>query len=150
MPMCNSIEHSDNYSDTSGSLWQFKREEQAKENNGNLSIVSTENWSSFKYKSNLIGTISNEGRKNEVKMAVLLKFLSNFWRSLEMQLINCKVELSLTWNKTWIFSNVANDSNFAITDTKLYVPFVTLKTKDNGKLSKSLTQGFKGPVYWNE
>ena len=43
MPMCNSIEHSDNYSDTSGSLWQFKREEQAKENNGNLSIVSTEN-----------------------------------------------------------------------------------------------------------
>ena len=126
MPMCNSIEHSDNYSDTSGSLWQFKREKQAKENNGNLSIVSTENWSSFKYKSNLIGTISNEGRKN------------------------CKVELSLTWNKTWIFSNVANDSNFAITDIKLYVPFVTLKTKDNGKLSKSLTQGFKGPVYWNE
>ena len=64
MPMYNLIEYSDNYSDTSGSLWQFKRDEQPKENNGNLSDVSTDNSSSFKYKSNFIGTIPNGGRKN--------------------------------------------------------------------------------------
>ena len=88
MPMYNLIEYSDNYSDTSGSLWQFKRDEQPKENNGNLSDVSTDNSSSFKYKSNFIGTIPNGGRKNGVKIAIALKYLSKFWRSLEMPLIN--------------------------------------------------------------
>ena len=63
MPMYNLIEYSDNYSDTSGSLWQFKRDEPPKENNGNISNVSTDNSSSFKYKSNFIGTIPNDGRK---------------------------------------------------------------------------------------
>ena len=92
MPMYNLIEYSNNYSDTSGSLWQFKRDKQPKENNGNLSDVSTDK----KYKSNLIGTIPNGGRKNGVKIAVPLKYLSNFWRSLEMPLINCRVEFSLT------------------------------------------------------
>ena len=78
MPMYNLIEYSDNYSDTSGSLWQFKRDEQPKENNGNISNVSTDNSSSFKYKSNFIGTIPNGGRKNGVKIAVPLKYFSNF------------------------------------------------------------------------
>ena len=150
MPMYNLIEYSDNYSDTSGSLWQFKRDEQPKENNGNLSDVSTDNSSSFKYKSNLIGTIPNGGRKNGIKLAVPLKHLSNFWRSLEMPLINCKVELLLTWNKSCILSSVADDSPFSITDIKLYVPVVTLETEDNAKLSKLLTERFKTPVYWNE
>ena len=72
MLMCNLIEYNDNYSDTSRSLWQFKRDEQPKENNGNLSDVSTDNSSSFKYKSNLIGTIPNGGRKNGVKITVPL------------------------------------------------------------------------------
>ena len=56
MPMYNLIEYSDNYSDTSGSLWQFKRDEPPKENNGNISNVSTDNSSSFRYKSNFVGT----------------------------------------------------------------------------------------------
>ena len=150
MLMYNLIEYSDNYSETFGSLWQFKRDEQPKENNRNLSDVSTDNSSSFKYKSNLIGTIPNGGRKNGIKIAVPLKHLSNFWRSLEMPLINCKVELSLTWNKSCILSSVADDSPFSITDTKLYVPVVTLETEDNAKSSKLLTEGFKAPVYWNE
>ena len=150
MPMCNLIQYSDNYSDTSGSLWQFKRDEQPKENNGEISDVSTDNSSSFKYKSDFIGTIPNGGRKNGVKIAVPLKYLSNFWRSLEMPLINCKVELSLSCNKSCILSSVANDSTFEITDTKLYVPVVTLKTEDNAKLSKLLSEGFKRPIYWNE
>ena len=63
--MYNLIEYSDNYSDTSGRLWQFKKEEQPKENNGNLSDISTDNSSSFKYKSNVIGIIPNGGRKME-------------------------------------------------------------------------------------
>ena len=46
---------------------------------------------SFKYKANLIGNTENNGTKNKVKVFVLLKYLSKFWRSLEMQLINCKV-----------------------------------------------------------
>ena len=67
-----------------------------------------------------------------------------------MPLINCKVELSLEWYKNCILSSVANDSTFEITDTKLYVPVVTLKTEDNAKLSKLLSEGFKRPIYWNE
>ena len=86
----------------------------------------------------------------QTKIAVPLQYLSNFWRSLEMPLIICKVELSLTWNKNCILSSVANDSTFEITDTKFYVPVVTLKTDDNTKLSKLLSKGFKRPIYSNE
>ena len=67
-----------------------------------------------------------------------------------MPLINCKVEFSLTWNKNCILSSVVDDSTFAITDAKLYVPVVTLKTEDNTKLSKLLSKGFKRPIHWNE
>ena len=76
--------------------------------------------------------------------------MSNFWRLLKMPLINCKVELPLTWNENCILSSVADNSTFAITDTKLYVPVVTLKIEDNTKLSKLLSNGFKRPVYRNE
>ena len=90
MPMYNLIEYSDNYSDTSGSLWQFKRDEI--EGDVDLTVNAQHipnNSSSFKYKSSFITN------RNGVKIAVPLKYLSNFWRSLEMPLINCKVELSL-------------------------------------------------------
>ena len=56
----------------------------------------------------------------------------------------------MTWNKNCILSSVGNDSTFAITDVKFYVPVVTLKTEDNTKLSKLLSEGFKRPIYWNE
>ena len=144
MPMYNLIEYSDNYSDTSGSLWNFKRDEII----GNINLTNN-NSSSFKYKSNLIGNADADetNRKKEgVKIVVLLKYLSNFWRSL----INCKVELSLRWYENCILSNVAGNSTFEITDAKLYVPIVTLKTKDNAKLSKLLTEGFKRSVFWIE
>ena len=115
MPMYNLIEYSDNYSDTSGSLWQFKRDEII----NNADVTNDDNAPSFKYKANLIGNTENNGTKNGVKIAVPLKYLSNFWRSLETPLINCKVEFSLTWNKNCILSSVADDSTFAITDAKL-------------------------------
>ena len=99
MPMYNLIEYSDNYFDTSASLWQFKRDKQPKENNGELSDLIADSSSSFRYKSNPIDSLRNGGRKNGVKIAVPVKYFSNFWISLEMSLISCKVELSLTWNQ---------------------------------------------------
>ena len=74
MPMYNLIEYSDNYSDTSGSLWNFKRDEIINDED----VTNDDNASSFKYKANLIGNTENNGRKNRVKITVPLKYLSNF------------------------------------------------------------------------
>ena len=139
------MEYSDNYSDTSGSLWQLKRDEIGGDNDLTVDAQHIpNNSSSFKYKSSFITN------RNGVKIAVPLKYLSNFWRSLEMPLINCKVELSLKWYENCILSSAGTAATFAITDTKLYVPVVTLKTEDNAKLSKLLNKGFKRSVYWNK
>ena len=153
MPMYNLIEHSDNYSDTWGSLWQFKRDEQPINNNGAFINITAANSSSFLYKSNLIGDTDADGtnrKKEGVKIVVPLKYLSNFWRSLEMPLINCKVKFSLKWYEKCILSTSGTAATFKITDTKLHVPVLTLKTEDNTKLSKLLSKGFKRPIYWNE
>ena len=145
MPMYNLIEYSDNYFDTSESLWQFKRDEI--EGNVDLTVNAQHipnNSSSFKYKSSFITN------RNGVKIVVPLKYLSNSWRLLEMPLINCKVELSLKWYENCMLSNLFEDSTFTITDAKLYVPIITLSAEDSAKLSKLLTAGFKRPVYWNK
>ena len=76
MPMYNLIEYIDNYSDTSGSIWQFKRDEII----NNADVTNDNNAPSFKCKANLIGNTENNGRKNGVKIAVPLKYLGNFWR----------------------------------------------------------------------
>ena len=138
MPTYNLIEYSDNYSDASGSLWQFKRDEI--EGNVDLSVDDNHipnNSSSYKYKSSFITD------RNDVKIAVPLKYLSNFWRSLEISLI--KVELSLSRNENCILTSLDGNSSFTITDAKLYVPVVSLTIKDNAKLTKSLSEGFKAP-----
>ena len=124
--MYNLIEYSDNYSDTSGSLWQFKRDEQNM-NNGNLAGVTTDDLTSFKYKSSFSKSLTadDNGLLKNVKIAVLLKYLSNFWRYLEIPLINCKTHLELNWSKDCVMSTIA-DTTFKITNTKLYVPVVTL------------------------
>ena len=109
--MYNFIKYSDNYSDTSGSLWQFKRDEIGGDDDLTVDAqYIPNNSSSFKYKSNFISD-------RNVKIAVPLKYLSNFWRSLEMPLINCKVELSLKWYENCILSRTGNTAIFAITDT---------------------------------
>ena len=121
MSMYNLIEYSDNYFGTSGILWQFKRDEI--EGDADLTVNAQHipnNSSSFRNKSSFVT------KKNGVKIVVPLKYLSNFQRSLEMPLINYKVELSLKWNET--------AATFTITDTKLYVPIVALKLEDNAKL----------------
>ena len=80
MPMYNLIEYSDNYSDTSGSLWNFKRDEI-------INNADVNNDNNSPYKASIIGNTENNGIKNGIKIAVPLKYLSNFWRSLEMPLI---------------------------------------------------------------
>ena len=143
--MYNLIEYSDNHSDTS-SLWQFKRDKQNM-NNGNPANVTTDVSTSFKYKSSFIkeSTAVNNNRVfKDVKIAVPLKYLSNFWRFLEIPLINCKIHLELNWTKDCVMSTIA-DTTFKVTNTKLYVPIVTLSSKDNVKLVKLLDEGFIRP-----
>ena len=67
-----------------------------------------------------------------------------------MPLINCKVELSLKWNENCISSIAGTAATFTITDTKLYVPVVTLKIEDNANLSKFLSEEFKRSIFWNK
>ena len=148
MPMYNLIEYSDNYSDTSGGLYGFKRDEIS----NNANVTNDDNSPSFKYKASGIGDTENNGTENGIKIAVPLKHLSSFWRSFEMRLINCKVELSLKCIEYYVLTTAANASNatFKITGAKLYVPIVTLSAEDNVKLVKQLNEGFKRPVYWNK
>ena len=77
---------------------------------------------------------------------VPLKYLSNFWRTVEMPLMNCEVSLILTWSSTCVITNSIGAGAFEITDTKLYVPVVTLSTQDNSKLLQQLKSGFKRVV----
>ena len=147
--MYNLIEYSDNYFDTAGSVWSFKWDE-IDDYEGN--VTNDDNVPSFKYKGSNIGNTEAGESKKEVKVAVRLKYLSNFWRSLEMSLINCKVELSLKWTENCVLTTAANANKaiFEITDAKLYVPIVTLSIEDNAKLSKLLGEGFKRSIYWNK
>ena len=121
-------------------------------NNGNPANFTTDDSSSFKYKSSSIkeSTAVNYKRVfKDVVIAVPIKYLSNFWRSLEMPLINCKIHLELNWSKDYVISTT-DEAAFKITNTKLYVPIVTLSSKDNVKLVKLLEEGFEKPAYWNE
>ena len=152
------IEYKDNYCDTSASLWDFKRDKIV----GNEDVTNDDNASSFKYKANLIGNTETNGTKKGVKIVVPLKYLSNFWRSLEMPLINCKVELSLNWIENCVLTSapIGNNANetvadsfkitFKITDARLYVPIITLWAEVNAILSKLLGGGFKRSIYWNK
>ena len=119
MPICNLIEYSDIYSDTSGSLWQLKRDE-VLAGNANLSINSSQ---SFKYKAAFLGKTADAVKNTnsslkEAKIVFPLKYLSNFGRSLEMPLINCKVYPEFDWIEDCILSSAGNTEKFAITDTK--------------------------------
>ena len=100
MPMYNLIEYSDNYQDSSATLYQYKRDEQPEANA--IADLTANNSSSFKHKVSLLGDPDVDGgiAKTSVKVVVPLKYLSNFFRSLEMPSINCKIKLNLTWKKS--------------------------------------------------
>ena len=143
--MHNLLEYSKNYNKTTGSLWNYYKDEPSNP----LSSDSE----SFKYKTSIQGNTYNIGAgqegmmqkvgrvgKNQIEVVIPLKHLSNFWRSLNVPLINCEVELILTWSKNCVLADMtvraAQGDNpaiaaplgleFQITDTKLYVPVVTL------------------------
>ena len=96
MPKYNLIEHSNNYTKTSGSLWQYYRDEP------NYSLANSE---SFKSKIKITGKAPAPGNKKDVEIMVPLKYLSNFWRTLKMHLINCEVNLLLTWSSTFVITD---------------------------------------------
>ena len=148
IPMYNLLEYSENYQDSTGSLYQFKRDEPP-DGNGNVANDTT----SLVYKSKLISG-TDDNNVNNVKLVVPLKYVSSFFRSLEMSLVNCKIDLELTWHKDFMISSVNAAAgqvvSFMITNTKLYIPVVTLSTKDNNNLTKQLNDGFKRTIYWNQ
>ena len=139
--MCNLIEYSDNYAKTTGNLWQYFRDEP----NDNLA-----NSESFKSKIKITGKTPTNNNVKDVEIMVPLKYLSNSWRTLEMPLINCEVNLIFTWSSTCVITNSNGAGTFAITDTKLYVPVVTLSTQENTKFLQQLKSGFKRVINWNK
>ena len=141
MPMYNLIEYSDNYAKSFRNLRQYYRDEP------NDSLTDSE---SFKYKIKVTGKTPVAGNEEDVEKMVLLKYLSNFWRTLEMPSINGEVNLILTWSSTCIITSFTGVGTFEITDTKLYVPAVTLSTQDNSKLLQQSKSGFKRVITWNK
>ena len=127
MSLYNLLEYSDNYAKTSGSLWQYYRDEP------NDNLADSE---SFKSKIKITRKTPNNGNQKYDEIRVPSKYLSEFWRTLEMPLI-------LIWSSTCVITNSTGAGIFAITDTKLYVPIVTLSTQDNSKLLQQLKSGFK-------
>ena len=102
MPMYNLIEYSDNYSKTSGSLWQYYKDEP----NDNLA-----NSESFKSKVKITGNTPADGNTKDVKIIVPLEYLRKFWRTLEMPLINCEVSLFLIWSSTCVITNSTGEGD---------------------------------------
>ena len=153
MSMYNLIEYSDKYQDSPATLYQYKRDEPPEDNA--VADLTADNSDSFKYKIKLLGNINlaadaaRVGRLN-VKVVVPLKYLSNFFRSLEMPLINCRVKLNLTWKKDCVLSTDAGNAVFIINDTKMYVPVVTLSKEDNKDFIEQQNKGFQRSIYWNE
>ena len=168
MPMHNLIEYSKYYRKTTGSLWNYYRDEpnSGTEENINYSIKDSK---SFNYKTSITGKLEgNNVEKDDVKIVVLLKYLSNFWRTPHMPLINCEVYLTLTWSENCVLTSKATreadpDANpavdeinnptnatFKITGTKLYVPIVTLSAENDNKLLEQLKTGFKRTIKWNK
>ena len=152
MPMYNLIEYSDNYAKTTGSLWQYCKDIPARNNNNEINEFTLVNTTdSFKFKAKITGQTEDDGTK-DVEIIVPLKYLSNFWRTLEMPLINCEVNLFSTWSSACVLisTNIPNQAGiFEITDTKLNVPVVALSTQENTKFFQQLKSGFKRVINWN-
>ena len=150
MPMYNLIEYSDNYQDLSATLYQYKRDEPPEDDA--VANLTADNSGSFEYKVSLLGNPVPDGNaaKRSAKVVVPLKYLSNFFRSLEMPLINCKIKLNLPWKKECVLSTGVGEAVFIINDTKLYVPVVTLSKEDNKDFIEQQNKGFQRSIYWNE
>ena len=137
MSMYNLVEYNDNYSKTS--------DVPAVDNNNAIVNFAENNLTdSFNFKAKMTAQTGDDGTKNVETMAPLT-YLSNFWITLEMLLINCEINLILTWSINSVIASTNNanqNATFEMTDTKLYVPAVTLSTQDNSKLLEQLKSGF--------
>ena len=173
MPMYNLLEYSKNYEKTSGSLFNYHRDEPSEliiGDGDNTINISIRNSKSFDYKTNIIGNLDiGEDEKEDVTFAIPLKYLGNFWRSLDIPLINCEITLILSWYKECVLvgralRNAPNpqpnppiaaiesptSARFEITYCKLYVPVVTLSAENDKKLLEQLKSGFRRTIKWNK
>ena len=172
MWMCNLLEYSDNYSITSRSLWNYYRDEvndDANENNASrIKINNNEKITgkSFEYNTKLMGSTPDNNNVLDTEVVVSLKYLSNFWRSLDLPLIICKIELYLSWSKACIVSEIwitpviagnppnpprqTTGATFQINNAKLYISVVTLSINDNTRFLENIRQGFKRTNSWNK
>ena len=141
VPMYNLIQYSDNYQDSSATLYQYKRDEPPED--GAVADLTANNSSYFKYKVSLLGNpvFPNNIARINMKVVVPLKYLSNFFKSLEMSLINCKIKLNLTWKKECVLSTDNGNTVFIINDTKLYIQM---------QIQMQQNKGFQRSIYWNE
>ena len=177
MPMYNLLEYSKNYRKTIGSLYNYYRDELSDDNNpDNFPNTNVVNSNACEYKNIIAGNTYNvaagaDGHdanrigKQDVGLAISLKYLGNFWRALNVPLISCEVSLELKWNKICIITSLeqrqvdagpaavngtTTGATLAINDCKLYVPVVTLSKDDEIKLLTNLKSGFKREIIWNK
>ena len=153
------LEYSKNYKKITGSLWNYYRDEP--------SNPLPSNSESFKYKTSITGNTYNVDAdeagydakkvgKNETEVVIPLKHLSSFWKQINIPLINCEIELILTWLKNCILTDMTEANNpqtgleFQITDKKLRVPVVTLSKENDKNLLEQLKSGFKTTIKWNK
>ena len=150
--MCNLLEYSKNYENLK---WNYYRDQPS-------NPLST-NSESFQCKASIVGkTPPNNDSLTDAEVVIPLKYLSNFWRNLDILLINCEVELILTWSKNCVLADLSvnavlnppivppSGATFQITNTKLYVPVVTLSKENDITLLEKLKSGFKRTIKWNK
>ena len=165
MPIYNLLEYSKSYSKTTDSFQNYYRDEpnSGLRGVGNNIIYSIKDSKSFDYKISITGTLDGDNTEKKAGIVVPLKNLSNFWRTLDMPLINCEINLILTWSENCALTsketrnavpaqggnlavtaiNNPPNATFKITDIKLYVPVVTLSTKNDKILLEQLKTGCK-------
>ena len=103
---------------------------------------------SFKFKIKRTGKTPATGNTKDVEIALPLKNLSNFWRTPEMPLVNCSINLTLILSEDCVISSATGATKFKMTDTKLCVAVVTLSSLDNQKLLQQ--SDFKRTIDWNK
>ena len=122
-------------------MWQYYRDEL------DDNLADSE---SFKSKITITGKTPDAGNEKDVEIMVPLKYLSNFWRTLEISSINCEVNIILIWSSTCVITNSTGAGTFEIRDTNFYVSVVPLSTQDNSKLLQQLKSYFNKTVNWNK
>ena len=167
MPIYNLLEYSKNYSKTTGSFWNYYRDEPNSGANNNINY-SIKDSKSVDYKASVTGKLEGNNTEKESEIVVPLNYLSSFWRILDIPLINSKINLILTWSENCVLTSKATrdadpdadpavavinnptNAKFKTKDTKLYVPVVTLSTENDKILFEQLRTGFKRTIKWNK